>query len=98
MMDQNAILRLERDDVGHRPKRDQIKSPTQVEIRQGASLEKCVTKFEHDPDATQITECESATHLRIHKRDAIRQRGFGFVMIEHDDVGSAGADFCYFRA
>ena len=49
-MNQNAILRLQWDDVGHRPKRDQIKSPTQIEIRQGTSLEKRVTKLEHDPD------------------------------------------------
>ena len=49
-MHQNAILRLEWHDVGHRPKRDQIESPTQIETREGPSFEKRVTKLEHDPN------------------------------------------------
>src|SRR5436305_375950 len=98
MMDENAILVLQWDDVRHRPERDEIKPSTQLEIRHGTSLQKCVTKFKHDPDAAEITEGGSAIHLWINDRDAIGHGGFRFVMIDHDDIRSAGAKFSDFRA
>ncbi len=96
-LNEDAIFVLERDDVGHRPKRNQIEVSFQVEVRRRPRLEQRVAQFKNNADAAEVLKRAAWFDLGIHHRDAIRQRGFRFVMIEDDDVDAAAFQLGDFR-
>ena len=91
-LNQNAVLTFQRNDVGHRSKRDQIQLRFQIERIEWPRLEQRMTQFEDDADAAEIMKRRTWIDFRIHDRNAIRQRRFRLVMIEHNHVYAASLE------
>ncbi len=88
--DEDAIFSDERDEIAERGKGDQVKHLTKVEAGERRGLEEGMSDFEDDAHAAQVGKSPVA-ELGVHQCGAGGQRGFGFVVIEHDHVDAAVA-------
>ena len=97
MMHQNAVFRLERDDVGDCPERDEIEPLSQIEIRKRAGLEQSVAEFEDNSDTAEIVEGRVSRRLGLTTATQSGSVAFRLVMIEHDHIRAACTKIGNFR-
>ncbi len=97
-MDEDPVFVLQRDDVRHRPERDQIQSLAQVEIRERTGFEQSVGQLEDKANTAKISEGGVGDRFGIDDGNALRKFPFRFVMVEHDHIRAARANASDFSA
>src|SRR4051812_43016488 len=70
---ESSILTVQGNDIGYRPKSDEIEVSSQIETRNGPSFEQSVAKFKDDADTAEIPKGTAFLDLRVNDRDAFRQ-------------------------